>query len=95
MIEFFVHLVVTAALLLLVANLVRGISVESWGSAIIAARAPTSRSGANGASACGHRPSSIQSHRWCAVAGASRMPFRWCPTARYSPSTAVGPISGR
>ena len=37
MVEFVVHLVVTAALLMLVANLVDGVKVESWGSAFIAA----------------------------------------------------------
>jgi putative membrane protein len=35
--EFLVHLLVTAALLLLVANLVRGVQVEGWGSAFLGA----------------------------------------------------------
>jgi len=37
MIEFIAHLILTAALLLLVANLVRGVQIESWGSAFIGA----------------------------------------------------------
>lgn len=37
MVEFILHLVVTAALLMLVANLVSGVSVDSWGSAFLAA----------------------------------------------------------
>lgn len=37
MIAFLVHLIVTAGLLLLAANLVRGFSVEGWGSALIGA----------------------------------------------------------
>ena len=37
MIEFLAHLLLTAALLLLVANLVRGVEVEGWGSAILGA----------------------------------------------------------
>jgi putative membrane protein len=37
MIVFFVHLIVTAALLLLVANLVRGVQVEGWGAALLGA----------------------------------------------------------
>ena len=39
MIEFLAHLLLTAALLLLVANLVRGVEVEGWGSAILGALA--------------------------------------------------------
>jgi putative membrane protein len=35
--EFLAHLVVTAALLLLVANAVRGVEIEGWGPAILAA----------------------------------------------------------
>jgi putative membrane protein len=35
--EFFVHLLLTAALLLLVANLVRGVQVEGWGPAFLGA----------------------------------------------------------
>jgi putative membrane protein len=35
--EFLVHLLVTAALLLLVANLVRGVQVEGWGAAFLGA----------------------------------------------------------
>jgi putative membrane protein len=38
-IEFLAHLLLTAALLLLVANLVRGVEVEGWGSAILGALA--------------------------------------------------------
>jgi putative membrane protein len=34
---FLAHLVVSAALLLIVANLVRGVQVDSWGSAFLAA----------------------------------------------------------
>lgn len=37
MIQFLAHLVITAALLLLIANLIRGVHVEGWGSAIIGA----------------------------------------------------------
>ena len=37
MVKFILHLVVTAALLMLVANLVSGVSVDSWGSAFLAA----------------------------------------------------------
>ena len=37
MVEFILHLVVTAALLMLVAHLVSGVSVDSWGSAFLAA----------------------------------------------------------
>jgi putative membrane protein len=37
MLAFLTHLIVTAALLLLVANLVRGVQVEGWGSALIGA----------------------------------------------------------
>jgi putative membrane protein len=37
MLAFLTHLIVTAALLLLVANLVRGVHVEGWGSALIGA----------------------------------------------------------
>jgi putative membrane protein len=39
MTQFLAHLVVTAALLLLVANLVRGVQVQGWGSAILGALA--------------------------------------------------------
>ena len=37
MLEFFLHLLLTAALLLLVADLVRGVRVEGWGPAILGA----------------------------------------------------------
>lgn len=37
MLAFLTHLIVTAGLLLLVANLVRGVHVEGWGSALIGA----------------------------------------------------------
>jgi len=37
LVEIFVHLVVTAALILLVAQFVKGIDVEGWGSAFIGA----------------------------------------------------------
>ena len=37
MIEFLAHLLVTAALLLVVANLVEGIQIEGWSSAILGA----------------------------------------------------------
>ena len=37
MLEFIAHLVVSAALLLVVANLVSGVTIDSWGSAIVAA----------------------------------------------------------
>jgi putative membrane protein len=37
MLELLAHLVVTAALLMLVANMVNGISISGWGSAFIAA----------------------------------------------------------
>jgi putative membrane protein len=37
MLAFLIHLIVTAALLLLVANFVRGVHVEGWGSALIGA----------------------------------------------------------
>ncbi|MGJ0485129.1 MAG: phage holin family protein [Methylomicrobium sp.] len=37
MTAFLIHLIVTAGLLLLVANLVRGVQVEGWGSALIGA----------------------------------------------------------
>lgn len=37
MTAFLLHLIVTAALLLLVANLVRGVQVEGWGAALIGA----------------------------------------------------------
>ncbi|MDD5579922.1 MAG: phage holin family protein [Methylobacter sp.] len=37
MLAFLAHLIVTAALLLLVANLVRGVQVQGWGSALIGA----------------------------------------------------------
>ncbi|HVN37121.1 MAG TPA: phage holin family protein [Myxococcota bacterium] len=37
MIEFLAHLLLTAALLLLVANVVRGVEVEGWGSAVLGA----------------------------------------------------------
>jgi len=36
-IEFLAHLLLTAALLLLVANVVRGVEVEGWGSAVLGA----------------------------------------------------------
>jgi len=36
-IEFLAHLLLTAALLLLVANVVRGVEVEGWGSAFLGA----------------------------------------------------------
>ena len=39
MVEFLVHLLVTAALLVLVAKMVSGIEVKGWGSAIVAALA--------------------------------------------------------
>ena len=39
MIQFLAHLLITAALLLLVANLVRGVQVEGWGPAILGALA--------------------------------------------------------
>ncbi len=39
MLPFLVHVLVTAGLLLLVANLVRGVQVEGWGSAILGALA--------------------------------------------------------
>jgi putative membrane protein len=39
MTQFLAHLFISAALLLLVANLVRGIQVEGWGSAILGALA--------------------------------------------------------
>jgi putative membrane protein len=39
MLPFLVHLLVTAGLLLLVANLIRGVQVEGWGSAILGALA--------------------------------------------------------
>ena len=39
MTQFLAHLFITAALLLLVANLVRGVQVEGWGSAILGALA--------------------------------------------------------
>lgn len=39
MAQFLAHLVVTAALLLLVANLVRGVHVQGWGPAILGALA--------------------------------------------------------
>ena len=39
MTQFLAHLLITAALLLLVANLVRGVQVEGWGSAILGALA--------------------------------------------------------
>ena len=35
--EFLVHLILTSALLLLVANVVRGVRIESWGNAFLAA----------------------------------------------------------
>ena len=37
MVVFFIHLVITAALLLLVAKLVKGVHVDDWGAALIAA----------------------------------------------------------
>ena len=37
MVLFLVHLILTAALLLLVSNLVRGVHVQGWGSALIGA----------------------------------------------------------
>ncbi|MGZ8157586.1 MAG: phage holin family protein [Methylobacter sp.] len=37
MLEFLAHLILTAAMLLLMANLVRGVEVEGWGSALIGA----------------------------------------------------------
>jgi putative membrane protein len=37
MLVFLEHLIVTAALLLLVANLVRGVHVQGWGSALVGA----------------------------------------------------------
>jgi putative membrane protein len=37
MLAFLIHLIVTAALLLLVANFVRGVQVQGWGSALIGA----------------------------------------------------------
>jgi putative membrane protein len=37
MVEFIVHILLTAALIMLVAKLVSGVEVSSWGSAIIAA----------------------------------------------------------
>jgi putative membrane protein len=37
MLPILIHLVVTAALLLLIANLVHGVQVENWGAAFIAA----------------------------------------------------------
>jgi putative membrane protein len=37
MVEFLAHLVISAALLLVVANLVSGVQIDSWGSAIIGA----------------------------------------------------------
>jgi putative membrane protein len=39
MLQFMAHLVVTAALLLLVANVVSGVSVQGWGPAILGALA--------------------------------------------------------
>ena len=39
MLQFLAHLLVTAALLLLVANTVRGVQVSGWGSAILGALA--------------------------------------------------------
>jgi len=37
MIEFIAHLILSAALLLLVANVVRGVEIKSWGSAFLGA----------------------------------------------------------
>ena len=37
MVEFLIHLAVTAALLMLVANAVKGVHIDGWGSAFIAA----------------------------------------------------------
>ncbi len=37
MLAFLAHLILTAAMLLLMANLVRGVQVEGWGSALIGA----------------------------------------------------------
>ncbi|MCF7965275.1 MAG: phage holin family protein [Methylobacter tundripaludum] len=37
MLTFFAHLILSAGLLLLMANLVRGVQVEGWGSALIGA----------------------------------------------------------
>ena len=37
MVAFFAHLLITAALLLFVANLVKGVNVEGWGAAFIGA----------------------------------------------------------
>lgn len=37
MLEFVLHLVITAALLLLVAKMVSGVQIDSWGSAFLAA----------------------------------------------------------
>ena len=37
MLAFLAHLILTAALLLLVANLVRGVQVQGWGSALVGA----------------------------------------------------------
>lgn len=39
MLEFVVHLVLTAALLLIVANVVRGVDVQGWGAALLGALA--------------------------------------------------------
>ncbi|TDJ35221.1 MAG: phage holin family protein [Gammaproteobacteria bacterium] len=37
MLEFLIHLAITAALLMLVANAVKGVHIDGWGSAFIAA----------------------------------------------------------
>jgi putative membrane protein len=37
MIEFLAHLVISAAMLLIVANVVSGVQIDSWGSAIVGA----------------------------------------------------------
>ena len=39
MVEFLAHLVLTAALLLIVANVVRGVDVQGWGAALLGALA--------------------------------------------------------
>ena len=40
MIEFLANLLISAALLLVVANVVSGVQIDSWGSAIVGALAP-------------------------------------------------------
>lgn len=37
MLEFLAHLIISAALLLIVANFVRGVKIDGWGAAILAA----------------------------------------------------------